>query len=122
MNLIEQIKRDRKAGTDGPWMRQGSLVYALMHAGWNKGVEQLKNRFSCFVQHDYKGSTSEEAEANARRIAHVPDMEHALLAAEHVSSWLESCIKCENFKWDSDQLEYATEALAAFRKTTEAQP
>lgn len=120
MDLIERIKRDREAGTDGPWLRENATVYALMHSGWRKGVEEFKNRFSCYVQHDQKDSTPEEAEANARRIASVPEMEAALLAAEQVSKWLEACTKSEFFKWDADQLEYAMEALKAYRKTIEA--
>jgi hypothetical protein len=65
--------------TNGPWLREGTTVYALMHAGWKKGVEQFKNRFYCSVQHD-KDCSEEEAEANARLIAAAPDLLEALEA------------------------------------------
>lgn len=131
MNLIDRIKRDRKAGTDGPWLRENATVYALMHSGWRKGVEEFKNRFSCHVQHDQKDSTPEEAKANARRIASVPEMEAALLAAHELADVSDEVIQ------NADRLgEYAdpmvsmplsvvqdlSNALKAYRKTIEAQP
>lgn len=60
-----------KKHTPGPWFRDGKTVYALMHAGWRKGVELFKNRFYASVQRDAECS-EEEAEANARLIAAAP--------------------------------------------------
>jgi hypothetical protein len=65
--------------TPGPWLRIGTTVYALMHAGWKRGVEQFKNRFTVQVQRDRECS-EEEAEANARLIAAAPDLLEALEA------------------------------------------
>jgi hypothetical protein len=63
--------------TPGPWARIGTTVYALMHDGWKRGVEQFKNRFTVQVQRDRECS-EEEAEANARLIAAAPDLLEAL--------------------------------------------
>lgn len=70
---------DREAGTPGPWMRENTLVYALMHHGWRRGIEEFRNRFSTRVDHDQQSKNVEEAEANARRIARVPEMEAEIL-------------------------------------------
>jgi hypothetical protein len=66
--------------TPGPWLRIGTTVYALMHAGWKRGVEQFKNRFTVQVQRDRECS-EEEAEANARLIAAAPELLEALKVA-----------------------------------------
>lgn len=63
--------------TPGPWLREGNTVYALMHAGWRKGGEQFKNRFSAYVQADRECS-DDEHEANARLIAAAPELLEAL--------------------------------------------
>lgn len=38
--------------TPGPWLRDGNMIYSLMHAGWRKGEELFKNRFHAYVQAD----------------------------------------------------------------------
>ena len=73
-NLLEQIRRDREAGTSGPWAKDkwsclkssnGEVVTV-----WGLGIAH-SNR-------------DEETEANARRMARTPAMEEALLAAEEL--------------------------------------
>lgn len=79
--------------TQGPWLITECTVYALMHAGYKKGIEQFKNRFYCHIQRD-KDCSLEEALANARLIAAAPDLLEAL------DSWLnayddaDSWMKC----------------------------
>jgi len=63
--------------TAGEWLRIGRLVYALMPAGWSKGVERFKNRITITVSHD-RECPEEEAEACARLIAAAPTMLEAL--------------------------------------------
>lgn len=65
--------------TDGPWLVEGHTVYSLMHHGWNRGVEVLKNRFWATCYHD-RSVTDEEAAANARLIAAAPELLEALKA------------------------------------------
>jgi hypothetical protein len=66
--------------TPGPWLRDGKTIYALMHAGWRKGVEQFKNRFYCSVYGD-KDCDDDEWEATARLIASAPDLLEACRVA-----------------------------------------
>jgi hypothetical protein len=63
--------------TPGPWLREGNTIYALMHHGWRKGVEQMRNRFTTFVQKDREIS-DKELEANARLICAAPELLEAL--------------------------------------------
>lgn len=53
--------------TQGEWLRDGALVYTLVHSGWWKGVEQFQNRgtFRAHVQRLPSGETTESAEAQA---------------------------------------------------------
>lgn len=59
--------------TPGPWLRTGTTVYALVSAGWRRGVEQFKNRFTIQVQRD-RDCPEEGAEANARLCEASPDL------------------------------------------------
>ena len=71
---IEQIKRDRQAGTPGPW-REKPLAYCC--------VEAVAVKFavaSAGVASDNTRDLVPEQEANARRIARVPDLEAAVIA------------------------------------------
>lgn len=56
--IAEVLEYEAKA-TPGPWLREGSLIYTLMHAGWRKGVEQFKNSFSIRVERDRETPESE---------------------------------------------------------------
>lgn len=96
--------------TPGPWQVDGQTIYALMHHGWRKGVEQFRNRFYVHVQAD-KECPDEEHEANVSLIAAAPDLLAALqallvetrhlddagpLGQEYQSDALESAIKASD--------------------------
>ena len=70
-NLIDDIRRDREAGTPGPWVydKYSSLKSpnGLAVSVWGLGISH-----SC---------RDADTEANARRFSRVPQMEDALLAA-----------------------------------------
>lgn len=77
---IEELKRDRKAGTDGPWR---------VRADHRHDPEEC-NLHICgdiFVLADINGPNYSHQEPNARRIARLPDLEAAFLDAV---SFLES--------------------------------
>lgn len=107
MSLIDDIKRDREAGTKGPWSGHN-----MVHADGQRPMtaEEIgeyvmnsvkmgdPNRF-LFVsgKHDDGGDcdichtgNGPRGPANTRRIARVPDMEAALLAAEELAEAVES--------------------------------
>lgn len=42
----------------GDWVRAGDGIYEMMHDGWRKGEEQLKNRVS--IKFDFDKSVSDE--------------------------------------------------------------
>jgi hypothetical protein len=110
MSLIDDIKRDREAGTPGPW----SVVTT-------DGPDcRVLGGFDVFGQ-CVSGTTwinpnndNVAAKANARRIARVPDMEAALIAAEELAQELETL-------HDAEFSGSLRRALAAYRKATEAQ-
>ena len=71
MTDIAIIKADREAGTPGPWEADGPV--------WNKIIwEDGENRV-CFMAHS-NGRNDGRDEANARRIARVPEMEDTIIA------------------------------------------
>jgi hypothetical protein len=59
--------------TPGPYLRTGSTIYALQHAGWSKGEEQFCNRIYASVQRGPDCSQG-EAEAVARLFQAAPDL------------------------------------------------
>jgi hypothetical protein len=65
--------------TPGPWEREGTTVYALMHAGWHGGQENKKNRFTASVYGDLETPRA-EVEANACLIQASPELADALEA------------------------------------------
>lgn len=81
MNLIEKIKCDMVNGTPGPWTAPSKPVFG--------------DYCGSYVPHDWDGNGRlavfhvtagpEHAAPNTRRIARVPDMEAALLAAEELA-------------------------------------
>lgn len=115
MTLIDQIKQDREAGTDGPWLNDDLLVYSLRPCKSWIGADSWENSWQAHITRDGQRKTPlSEVKANARRIARVPDMENALLAAEELAGFLESKSCCDI--WDQELLE----RLTAFRKALEA--
>lgn len=83
MNMIEQIKADREAGTAGPWCTDtedqggaGSDAYVSVGDG-----SQYVARIICYSPLTLHDRPYKE---NARRIARVPDMEAALIAADEL--------------------------------------
>ena len=84
--IVPTSERPHVAHTPGPWMREGLLVYALHHYGWEKGAPRMVNRFSARVDaYVFQGGSHEEADANAHLIAAAPELLEALKAVtEHM--------------------------------------
>ncbi len=77
--------------TKAPWLKEPKFVYELMHNGWSKGVENMRNRFYCQLQFD-RTVTPEEQEAYTNLIYAAPELLEALKEAEAA---LNFCIKAQ---------------------------
>lgn len=75
---IEQLKRDREAGTDGPWRVEDGQIWDSRSDG-EPGIPMFRGVT------DYRrwgrDYTNRELAINARRIARLPDLEAAFLEA-----------------------------------------
>lgn len=63
--------------TPGPWLREGTTIYAVVQDGWRKGEPLMVNRFSVHINRG-KDSTPEELEAIACLTVAAPEMYEAL--------------------------------------------
>lgn len=83
MSLIDDIKRDREAGTPGPW---GAALERGCHGVIAQSLPEGGANFVALVGNGSDNPDREESRfANARRIARVPEMEAALIAAPHLA-------------------------------------
>ena len=110
-DLIDDIKSDRDLGTPGPWDNKGEHT-----ADTEFGVFAGAGRSICSTggYSDGLAGTYFENCCNATRIARVPAMEEALLAAVDVVDELEHIMHMHTLTYDS-----ATDAIIAFRKALE---
>ncbi|MEX3933323.1 hypothetical protein AB4Y32_16220 [Paraburkholderia phymatum] len=101
--------------TPGPYLRTGTTVYALQHAGWRKGEEQFCNRIYANVQRGPDCST-EEAEAVACLFQAAPDLLEALQWVKD-QGWLKYA---QRLKQNVHFCDAVDRALAAIDKATGA--
>lgn len=93
MTLIDDIRRDREAGTPGPWEKrsfQSGTVQVVLRE-WNNSKPDPTRDGSMYGYHSAymtmynigwqdESDTDREKSANASRIARVPEMEARILA------------------------------------------
>jgi hypothetical protein len=105
MSMIDDIKRDREDGTPGPWVAKWPVRsdHPFIDAKCNFAEKPSGGAYYMNV------SGLCEAQ-DARRIARVPDMEAALLAAQMLVDALDA----------NAPIEQIETALAAYRKATGA--
>jgi hypothetical protein len=133
MTLIEQIKADREAGTAGPWAKMHdhpdpAVAASLARIRSKDDRVWSGNEIALVFCCDYINDGRQEQEYNARRIARVPDMEEALLAADELADAIKAVIDLENNTSPSGGEVQADRivrtqneciaALAAYRKAT----
>lgn len=106
MTLLDQIKADREAGTPGPWEYETGPAYTAEYHIVMSGYDQVAE---CWEMED------EISAINARRIARVPDMEAALLAAGELADVARKYIPDDGWR-DAAPI---INALAAFRSAIE---
>lgn len=87
MSLIDDIKRDREAGTPGPWAIGKALKVSedgFEYLSIVSGEKQVVVGCGCC------GSPCGDCKVDPERIARVPDMEAALLAADRLAEAVEA--------------------------------
>jgi len=114
MSLIDDIRRDREAGTPGDWSAalgrgcHGVIAAELPEDGAN---------FVALVANDKDTPEREPTRfANARRIARVPQLEARVLSADELAE----AVRSEIF-YSRDGAPSLTEALAKYEAANEAQ-
>ena len=130
MSLIDDIKRDREAGAEGPWHLHdckdwdGRATYHYQEV-WTEDCDVIAAEV--YRAHNDGGM------ANMSRIARIPDMEAALLAAEELAEKLDLCLEvlpskdapvccsgyecsCNGVTEHQEAISDARTALAAFQK------
>jgi rubrerythrin len=132
MSLIDQIKADREAGTPGPWAYEAHGDTMQYGVGVCHALSDIEMAFPLSGQVDSDVMVTDpvcvevNCQTNARRIARVPDMEAALLAAVEMEKVLTShqlwgCSVCggdcasANPPIQSCPMRETHDALAAFR-------
>ena len=84
MSLLDDIRKDHDAGTDGPW---------FVNAGdseWSSGITGMNGYAVVWVSS--RPDEGIQNDADAPRIARVPQMEAALLAADELATDMMICI------------------------------
>lgn len=98
MSIFDDIRKDREVGTQTEWTFQTvktscGVCHKIGPFKYNNGKET-----SACVYEDYPWSLNRmsEPEANARRIARVPELEQIALAAEELAKSVEDLIRDSN--------------------------
>jgi hypothetical protein len=108
MSLIDDIKRDRENGTPGPWVAKWPV------SPDHPFIESVCNFAEKPSGDEYYMNVNGLCEAqDARRIARVPEMEAALLAADELADAVSDFLKGPYHE--------LAQPLATYRKATEAQ-
>jgi len=108
--MIDDIKRDREAGTDGPWSKP------LIKCAWLGGQKSLMSDNPHLMPYIISAIHDGTVDVDARRVARVPDMEAALIAAEEMANGAEGNV-------ERDGIVYAqvpVHLIAAYRAATGA--
>lgn len=107
MNIIEAIKKNREAGTPGPWM----APYETWDNGWSLDTDSENSYVGIGPACEDQDQTpiaitaveslrkDDELDANAARIARVPELEEIALAAAEL---MEQVLSEENIApWET---------------------
>ena len=57
------------------WRRSGTTVYLVESAGFRKGTEEFRNRYTIQVDGDYRSTDQDSREALASRLVELLNME-----------------------------------------------
>ena len=87
MSMIDDIKRDLEAGTQGPWI-QHKDTYSGSYEVKKAGPEKNPFRQSVLLARVFRPTDLPNSHPDASRIARVPDLEAALIAAERMEKFV----------------------------------
>lgn len=130
MSMIDDIKRDREAGTPGPWLHGGfSGVHAYgicdtmdCSVLGRIATAEITDRTDRDGRH---WSTSGNSETNARRIARLPDLEAKYIALKEAADELaesmshERNMVCQDIGMQLDASSRVDAALARYREASQ---
>ena len=115
MSLIDDIKRDREGATPEPW----EVIENRPCPGWVEVVGPSFTPNAPTIATDLTQDDWTARRRDARRIARVPDMEAALLAAEELAALLEEYRRKVPLGHQPHMIAHrADNALATYRKAT----
>lgn len=80
---VKQMRADMAAGTPGPWRHDGPHWNAII---WSDADNRI-----AFMAHS-NGLDDDRDEANASRIARLPDLEAAYLALVEENAWMRKAL------------------------------
>jgi hypothetical protein len=95
MSMIDDIKRDREAGTPGPWRIHVLTSVDPNGDEWETDVEVETSSGKYIHGHDlgYGCGVDNEVRTNARRIARLPDLEAKYIALKEAADGLAEAVK-----------------------------
>lgn len=114
MTIFDDIRKDAEAGTKGPW-RVGPVDDTRVEDALGNEVAQIDGDYN-------QPDLWPIMEANARRIARVPELERIALAAEAHIEWLKNEIKACEAAGDRAGVIAYSRALTHIRAAAEAKP
>ena len=123
MSIFDDIRRDREAGTPGPWGHREHWadddereVYGRADETPPFGEWSAIATVSAYDDTEY----GDKAEANARRIARVPELERIALDAEELAAAVdhERNMVCQDFDMQLQANNRVDAALAKLREAT----
>jgi len=134
MSIFDDIKSDLENGTPGPWRWRDEDNISLSNVfsaecsqnygflDWTTSIDGPNFRFPTM------DSTQVDPQANARRIARLPDLERIALAAKELAETLHDCmeetvnymdINCLGDPEKQHNVKRGRAALKAFREATQ---
>jgi len=115
MTLADDIRKDRESGTPGPWVQGGTLPHTCAHDFYDP-FGPHGGSVAC-VSGEPEGEADPLDIVNARRIARVPTLEEAYLAALDVLGKADELASASN-KWGTYDGQLIA-ALTAYRTARE---
>lgn len=114
---LDQLKADREAGTDGPWV----AIPTDPSQGWNGWTIAAQKPPTMGLYYDFadvQGPQDDpERRANARRMGHVPDMEDMILdMADETEKLRAVCLALDTFFTATEEADDLADGEFSYRE------